>query len=101
MDKKPVLHICMGTGCHQLGVHDVLTQLVALLREEGLEDAVELKGTFCMNNCNQAIFVQLDDDVFGHIRPNNIERIYREEIGPRISGDKTSRLSTAGGPCTH
>lgn len=84
MEPKKTLHICMGTGCHQLGVESVLQTLTRLLRENGLDEAVELKGMFCGQNCHQAIFMRLEDHPFGHIRPQNVERVFHTEIRPRL-----------------
>jgi len=84
MEPRKTLRICMGTGCHQLGVQEVITRLNALLEAEGLEDEVEMKGMFCARSCDQAIYMSLDGEVFGHIRPYNIESVYREKIRPRL-----------------
>ncbi len=82
MDEKQQLFICVGTACHQLGVRDVLARLEHLLCEEGLEDHVELRGMFCGEECEKAIYMQLGETSFGHVRPHNIEQVFHEQIRP-------------------
>lgn len=96
MEDKMTLHICVGTACHQLGVQEVLSRLTDLLRQNGLEDRVEMKGMFCRENCNQAIFMQLDEVAFGHIRPMNVEHVFREEMLPLLLGEPVRDACSSG-----
>ena len=97
MEDKKTLHICVGTACHQLGVQGVLSRLTDLLRENGLEGRVEMKGMFCRENCNQAIYMQLDEVSFGHIRPMNVEQVFQEEMLPLLVSGPTREPCASGG----
>ena len=45
--------ICIGSSCHLKGSRQIVERLQALVQEKGLEDKVELGGTFCMGDCVQ------------------------------------------------
>ena len=40
--------VCIGSSCHIKGSRQVVEQLQELIAKEGLQDQVELGGTFCM-----------------------------------------------------
>lgn len=79
---RKTLHMCMGSGCHQLGVYQVLPQIQRLLTECGLDVTVELKGSFCLGPCRDGIVMKVDDHEFRHIRPDNVKRVFFKEILP-------------------
>ncbi len=84
MNGKENLFICMGSACHQLGVFEVLPQIQSQLAQYQLESKVELKGAFCLNSCEDGVVIKLRDQLFGNIKPDNVERKFREEIFPYI-----------------
>lgn len=81
---KENLFLCMGSACHQLGVYDVLPKLQALMKENGLEEEIELKGSFCLETCSQGIVMKFHDTCFSNISPQNVETIFKEAILPKI-----------------
>ena len=40
--------VCIGSSCHIKGSRQVVEQLQYLIRENNLDDKVELSGTFCI-----------------------------------------------------
>ena len=54
--------VCVGSSCHIKGARDVITRFNELVHEHGLEDRVELKGSFCMERCAEGINWQIDDE---------------------------------------
>ena len=43
--------VCIGSSCHIKGSRAVVEEFQKQVEERGLEDRVELSGTFCMGNC--------------------------------------------------
>lgn len=82
MTEKKELHLCMGSGCHQMGGYHVLQQLEALLVECGLTDSVELKGAFCLGPCSSGVVVRVGDKDITHVCPENVRPKFFEEIYP-------------------
>jgi len=81
---KENLFLCMGSACHQLGVYDVLPRLQELIVEYELEEAIELKGSFCLETCSHGIVMKYHDTCFSNINPQNVDIKFAEEIVPLI-----------------
>jgi NADH:ubiquinone oxidoreductase subunit E len=81
---KENLFLCMGSACHQMGVYDVLPKLQTLIKEHDLEDAVELKGSFCLETCSQGIVMKFKEERFSKISPENVEDVFNDKILPVI-----------------
>lgn len=81
---KENLFLCMGSACHQLGVYDVLPRLQALIAAYELTEAIELKGSFCLETCSKGIVMKFHDTRFTNISPHNIDTIFKDEILPQI-----------------
>ena len=81
---KENLFLCMGSACHQLGVYDVLPKLQELIAEHDLEEAIELKGSFCLETCSCGIVMKFHDNRFSNINPQNVKTKFKEEIIPII-----------------
>jgi len=52
--------VCVGSSCHIKGAREVIERFNRLLEERGLQDRVELKGSFCMERCGESINWQID-----------------------------------------
>ncbi|NJL48418.1 MAG: (2Fe-2S) ferredoxin domain-containing protein [Leptolyngbyaceae cyanobacterium SM2_5_2] len=81
---KENLFLCMGSACHQMGVYDVLPMLQTLIQDHGLEDEIELKGSFCLETCSQGIVMKFQDKRFFNISPQNVEATFTDKILPAI-----------------
>jgi len=56
--------VCVGSSCHIKGARIVIKRFQELLRQYGLENRVELKGSFCMERCGEGVNWQIDDEPF-------------------------------------
>ena len=71
--------VCIGSSCHLKGSRQVVEQLQELIRKNGLEDKVELAGTFCMGRCQEGVCVTVDD-AFHSVTPESVEAFFTEYI---------------------
>ncbi len=71
--------VCIGSSCHLKGSRQVVEQLQELIRENGLEDKVELAGTFCMGRCQEGVCVTVDD-AFHSVSPERVPAFFNEYI---------------------
>jgi len=62
--------VCVGSSCHLKGAREIIMRFNELLREHGLEDKVELKGSFCMERCGDGMNWQIDEE---HISSRSVE----------------------------
>ena len=75
--------VCIGSSCHIKGSRHVVGELQRLIKENNLEDKVELGGTFCLGNCQQGVCVTVDD-VFHSVTPENVEEFFSEEVIAKV-----------------
>lgn len=71
--------VCIGSSCHIKGSRQVVEQLQSLIRENKLEDSVELGGTFCMGKCQMGVCVSVDGEVFS-VTPESAGEFFNTAI---------------------
>ena len=54
--------VCVGSSCHIKGSRRIIMRFNELLKEHGLEDKIELQGSFCMERCGEGLNWQIDDE---------------------------------------
>ena len=54
--------VCVGSSCHIKGSRQIIVRFNELLKERGLEDKIELQGSFCMERCGEGLNWQIDDE---------------------------------------
>jgi NADH:ubiquinone oxidoreductase subunit E len=64
--------ICIGSSCHVKGSQKVVQVLKDLIAKHGLEDRVNLKGSFCMGGCTNGVSVSIDGEILS-ITPDTVE----------------------------
>ncbi len=72
--------VCVGSSCHIKGARDVITSFNQLIKENGLESNVELKGSFCMERCGEGFNWQIDDLPFTSITVEDAVKSFKENI---------------------
>ena len=73
--------ICIGSSCHLKGSRQIVEQLQYLVKENHLEDKVELGGTFCMGNCVNGVPV---DDKLYSLSPETTKDFFEKEILAKV-----------------
>ena len=58
-------------------------QLQYLIRENNLDDKVELSGTFCMGKCQQGVCVTVDDKFFS-VKPDTVKDFFSENVLAKV-----------------
>lgn len=75
--------ICIGSSCHLKGSRQIVERLQALVQEKGLEDKVELGGTFCMGDCVNGVNVTVDG-VKHSVSPETVDEFFNKEVLAKI-----------------
>ena len=75
--------ICIGSSCHLKGSRQVVEKLQALVKENHLEDKVELGGTFCMGDCVNGVNVTVDGEKQS-VSPDTTEEFFQKEILAKV-----------------
>jgi len=80
---KNILKVCCGTACHVKGADRNLTKLEELLRiKEGqttADNMYTLEKIACMGACGLAPVMTVNEDVYGHVSSDKIDKIIKEK----------------------
>jgi NADH:ubiquinone oxidoreductase subunit E len=77
--------VCVGSSCHIKGAREVIMRFNELLKVHGLEQKVELKGSFCMERCGAGVNWQIDDEQFTSASVDEaIKTFYEKVIKPLL-----------------
>jgi NADH-quinone oxidoreductase subunit G len=63
---KVRIRVCLGTSCHLRGAQKVLTGLLGHIIEQGLENAVDVRASFCHEECANGPTVDMDGEILLH-----------------------------------
>lgn len=74
--------VCIGSSCHIKGSRQVVEELQRLIRENNLEEKIELAGTFCLGKCQQGVCVTVDEE-FHSVSPASVNEFFRNEIAAK------------------
>ena len=83
-EDKYILTICMGSACHQMGVYAVLDQIKKQVAAYHLQDAIEIKGAFCLGECGQGVIMQFQGRTIRRVNAENAAEIFKKEILSRM-----------------
>ncbi len=75
--------VCIGSSCHIKGSRQVVEQLQKLIKENGIEEKVDLGGTFCLGNCQQGVCVTVDE-AFHSVSPDTVGEFFANEILAKV-----------------
>jgi NADH:ubiquinone oxidoreductase subunit E len=72
--------ICVGSSCHIKGAREMIAQFNDFLSKEGLQDKVELKGSFCMERCGEGINWKINDEVLSSSSVEEGTEVFRKKV---------------------
>lgn len=73
--------VCIGSSCHIKGSRQVVEQLQSLIKENSLEEKVELAGSFCNSKCNRTgVTIAIEDNIYTGITPETVKDFFKENI---------------------
>ena len=75
--------VCIGSSCHIKGSRLVVEALQKLITENGLDEKVELGGTFCMGRCQLGVCVSVDDS-YHSVTPEDVREFFEREILEKV-----------------
>lgn len=75
--------ICIGSSCHLKGSRAIIQKLGELIGARGLNDKIELNGSFCMGECANGVCVKVNEELFG-VSPDTVESFFETEVLRRL-----------------
>lgn len=81
MSQSQTLYLCMGSACHQRRGYALLPRLEDLIRRHEL-GGLEIKGAFCLDNCQNGCSLKFGERVFSQVNEQNLAEVFEREILP-------------------
>lgn len=81
------ISICVGSACHLKGSYKVIEGLQKLIKENKVDNEVEIKGAFCIGRCTEGVSVTVNDDEFFSLNENNVDSFFHETIMRGLSNE--------------
>lgn len=78
--QKHTISLCMGSSCYVNGNASILQLIQQFLKDHGLEQSVELKGSLCQGNCKNGPSIIIDKESFTRINSTILLKILSEKI---------------------
>ncbi len=72
--------VCVGSSCHIKGSREMIKRFVALLREHGLENRVEMLGSFCFERCGEGMNWKVGDEDISSPTVEAAEAEFRRKV---------------------
>jgi len=82
--------VCVGSSCHIKGSRQIIMRFNELLKEHGLENKIELQGSFCMERCGEGLNWQIDDEPFSSKSVEEAIRTFSEKVLEPLTGSAGS-----------
>ncbi|HHX60861.1 MAG TPA: (2Fe-2S) ferredoxin domain-containing protein [Epulopiscium sp.] len=79
-----VVKVCVGSACYVKGSHMIIKSLENLINEHRLTDKVELKASFCLGHCTEAVAVQIDENEFFAVAPEGVVEFFNVHIKKKV-----------------
>jgi NADH:ubiquinone oxidoreductase subunit E len=85
--------VCVGSSCHIKGAREMITRFSEFLTKDGLQDKVELKGSFCMERCGEGINWEINGEIESSPSVDDGVKMFRKRIFEALGKKITQRPS--------
>ena len=75
------IKICMGSACHIKGAPDLVQAFQKEIEERGLSEKIKLMGCFCKKHCLQGVNVEINNIIYGHVKPEDVPHLVDIALG--------------------
>lgn len=83
--------VCVGSSCHIKGARDMITRFNDFLTKEGLENKIELKGSFCMERCGEGINWMIGEEILSSASATEGAETFRKKVLKALQKKKTRK----------
>lgn len=79
--EKPLeISVCMGTNCFLKDSSTLLKDIMYYITEEGLDNMVNVKATFCLEKCDKGPSVVIGEKIINHAKLDDIINVINENV---------------------
>ncbi|MFV0350751.1 MAG: (2Fe-2S) ferredoxin domain-containing protein [Oscillospiraceae bacterium] len=78
------VNVCIGSACHLRGAYNVIQVFQQMIEEKQLHEKVELKGSFCMRQCQkEGVSVTMGGNSYT-IKPESAKDFFTQTVLPQV-----------------
>ena len=77
---KLQVSVCVGTSCYLRGSQDLLRAVIHRIEQEGLEDVVDVKATFCFERCERGPSARVGDQALERTDLEKVMTALKQEL---------------------
>lgn len=88
-ENKLEISVCVGTNCYLKGSQNLLHKLIKYVENRELKDEIEVKATFCMENCHCGPSSMVGDNLISESSFEKIVNVIEFELNKIKSSEKT------------
>ncbi len=94
LDQSPCdcthIMVCGGSGCHSAKSGEIINELRKLIKEENLDETVEVVQTGCFGLCTKGpiVLMQPDDTFYSHVKTSDVKEIVDTHLKNREVVDR-------------
>jgi NADH-quinone oxidoreductase subunit G len=78
--EKLAVNVCVGTSCYIRGSQKLLSQLINHLQNSNLSDKVDIKATFCFENCSKGPTIKIGDTIIHKCTVEKARQLIEEKL---------------------
>jgi NADH-quinone oxidoreductase subunit G len=77
---KTDICVCVGTSCYIKGAYNFIEKANRLIKENGWEDKVNIRATFCFENCQKGPNIKIDGKLVPEATADKAEEILKQYV---------------------
>jgi NADH:ubiquinone oxidoreductase subunit E len=78
------VYLCLGSSCYVRGSEQVAGRLQAAIAQHGLQDRVDIVGTFCLEHCSMGVTLKIGEQIFEAVSPEAVDAFFEREVLTRV-----------------
>lgn len=86
-----IISVCVGSSCHLKHSYQVIDMFKNAIQSHGLENNVELKASFCLNNCMNAVSFKIDEEPCESITLESFDTVFKDKVLRKLANDGTDQ----------
>jgi NADH:ubiquinone oxidoreductase subunit E len=80
------IELCQGSSCHVKGAKKILELVKAAIKENKLENKVELAGTVCLGQCKSGgANMRIDGNIVAGVTEANFAEVFKTNVLDKLN----------------
>lgn len=74
------ISVCIGSSCHLRGSYDIIELFKKAIKDNNLEEKINLNAAFCLGKCTTGVSVKIDDEIITGVSKENFDTIFKDYV---------------------